>query len=157
MNACYPNNNFIFLQDMLHPIAQGFPRTFYEKNWGPDVLLIRNGHPLFLLLFFRWLLLEWDKKKVNSGHDCKRFESENELRDKICSVWDQCELLHKTIMPFLSSLRAVVTKERRSMSLFSLYPFWRQMIMKSEKFVFFVFFYLQRSLLVIWLKLQFFL
>ena len=33
---------------VLRPIAQRLFRYFYEKNWNPDLLLIRNGHPLFL-------------------------------------------------------------------------------------------------------------
>ena len=53
-----------------------------------------------------------------SGHHAKPFESEKELQDTICSVWDQCtenvELLRKAIKQFLPRLKAVVTKEGRS-------------------------------------------
>ena len=57
-------------------------------------------------------------KKVYSGHHAKFFEIEKELKDRICSMWDQCatniELLHKGIKQFLRLLKGVVTKEGRS-------------------------------------------
>ena len=40
------------------------------------------------------------------GHHAKRFESEEEFKERICSMWNQCatnvELLRKEIKQFLS-------------------------------------------------------
>ena len=52
-----------------------------------------------------------------SGHNTKNFESEEELKDRIFSVYDQCatnvEPLRKARKQFLQRLKDVVTKERR--------------------------------------------
>ena len=74
----YPNNNFIFIQIVLHLIAQRLFRTFYEKNWNPDLLLYGMATLFSWLQFIRILLLEWGKKK------CIEVTMLNLLRIKKC-------------------------------------------------------------------------
>ena len=139
MKEIYPNSNFIFIQDSgpshRAKIVQNFLREELKSRFVANIELPPSSphcHPLLLIAtlfsslppssphcnpldYYFWNKV---KEKVYSGHHAKPFESEKELQDTICSVWDQCtenvELLRKAIKQFLPRLKAVVTKEGRS-------------------------------------------
>ena len=46
----YPNKNFMFTQYLLHLIAHILFRTFYEKDWNPDLSPTQKGYPLPLAI-----------------------------------------------------------------------------------------------------------
>ena len=115
----YPNNTFIFIQDSAPSHRAKIVQTFLQQElkcrfvanmeWPPSSPDCNPSD------YYLWNEV---KEKIYSGHNTKPFESEKELQGRICSVWDQCtenvELLHKAIKQFLPHLKAVVTKEGRS-------------------------------------------
>ena len=119
MKEIYPNSNFIFIQDSgpshRAKIVQNFLREELKSRFVTNIELPPSSPHCNPLDYYFWNKV---KEKVYSGHHAKPFESEKELQDTICSVWDQCtenvELLRKAIKQFLPRLKAVVTKEGRS-------------------------------------------
>ena len=113
VEAMYPNKDFTFMQDSVNQVQNFLKQKLksrFVKNtdWPP-----KSPDYNHLDYYF------WDhvQEKVYDG--CYYpFATINELKRRICDVWDECTTdlpqICKTMKQFLRSLEAVDTKEGSS-------------------------------------------
>ena len=116
MKNLYPNNDFTFIQDSAPShrakTVQDFLKEELRRRFVPNTEWPPTSPDCNPLDYYFWNDV---KERVYMDRHGKPFESEEELKEKICQVWDAAvgdiKNIRKAIKQFLPRLRAVVEKD----------------------------------------------
>ena len=115
LEQLYPRKDFVYLQDgapshraqtVQQYLAKKLKTRFVKREeWPP------NSPDISPLDYFFWNQI---KNKVYHKRHCTPFKSLDELRQKICEVWDECAndlpTIRRSMKQFLPRVQAVVAK-----------------------------------------------
>ena len=116
MNELYPNKDFTFIQDSAPShrakTVQHFLQSELSTRFVPNTEWPPSSPDCNLLDYYFWNDV---KERVYMGRHGKPFESEEELKQQICQVWDAAvgdiKQIHKADKQFLPRLNAVIEKD----------------------------------------------